>query len=192
MRSIRYLIFLLFFLPNMALPALVFSQEFLSGQVLMVDTKKMQFVIDHEKNRKKQKILVLLTKENALPRLGGKHVFPECVKEGNWLRIWGLWEKNKQDDIFLAHEIKGCADGGCSDPTGIMSRLRKLLSIPETTTGNYGHGTSYGHGDSKNTNNNGSGSGSGSGRGHGNGGNGSGNGSGGGGGGQGGGGKGGK
>ena len=149
-RSIHFLLFL--FLFYSVFPGLVFPQEFLSGQVLSVNKIKMELVIDSKetrgnKTKTERKILIRIAKKNALPRHDGKPVFPAYIKPGSRIRVWGYWKKDKNDVLF-AHSIKGCAGGGCSDPTGIMSRLKKLLDSAGKTSVNKGGGAmdSFGSG----------------------------------------------
>jgi len=83
LRASHFFLFLLIF--NSAFPGLVFSQEFLLGQVLKVNEKEMELMIDREENQEsetkgEQRVLVRIAKENFLPKHEDKAVFPECVK----------------------------------------------------------------------------------------------------------------
>lgn len=110
----------------------VFAQEFLCGQVLKVNEKKEEFVMHLNFPRKnvegvfqgKESIQVRPAMKNILPNRAGETILPGCVTAGNHVRVWGHWEKPGQN-MLLAHDIRGCVGGGCSDPTGILSRLKK-------------------------------------------------------------------
>lgn len=62
------------------------------------------------------------TEENVLVQ--SKVALPACVTIGAKIRLWG---ERLPDDIntFIATEIRGCRGRGCSDPTGVRSRLSR-------------------------------------------------------------------
>ena len=145
LRSITFIIFFL----SLFVPSWGFSEEFLSGQVVEVNNKEMEFVIqckeqqnnkvNEEKSENNKKILIRVAKKNVFVKKNGRLVFPECIKTGDQIRVWGAWGNNKQN-ILLAHDIKGCKGGGCSDPTGIMLRLKRLLGVSGKNIGKKRHG----------------------------------------------------
>jgi hypothetical protein len=49
--------------------------------------------------------------------------YPHCVRIGRTIRLNGQW--NKEKDLFLAEEIRGCPNHGRHhhDPTGVRARL---------------------------------------------------------------------
>ena len=112
------------------------AQEFLSGQVLDINEKKNEFMMHLESppenveglSHRKESIRVRSTMENALSQHSDGTFLPRCVAVGSHVRVWGHWE-NPGQDLLLAHDIKGCAGGGCADPTGILSRLKKALGL---------------------------------------------------------------
>ena len=145
LRSIIFIIFFLFL--SLLVPSWGGAEEFLSGQIVGMNEQKMEFVIqcENQQNNKEKKtennrnILIRVTKKNVLVKKNGKSVFPECIKTGDQIRVWGAWGNNKQN-ILLAHDIKGCKGGGCSDPTGIMLRLKRLLGVSCKNIGKKRHG----------------------------------------------------
>lgn len=142
-RLIYLFLFLLVFNP--ILTSRAESQEYLSGQILEVNGKNMEIVIASEKKKKDEinggkTILIRMAKDNLFQKQNDHPFFPECVKPGNWIRIWGYWEEDTHN-VMLASDIKGCADGGCSDPTGIMSRLKKMMGMPLKNSVDPGHGS---------------------------------------------------
>ena len=122
-RSIVFLLGLILF--NTFVPARAFPQVFFSGQVVVVDHKNMEFVIHPEEIQDHG----IKLKRHVLVRVKKQRIFPEYLKAGNWIRMWGTWEKG-QKNVFLANELKECAGGGCSDATGILYRLKKILGAP--------------------------------------------------------------
>jgi len=70
-------------------------------------------------------ITVRIAEENDLPRKAEQVFFPGCVTSGATIRLWGNSEQTK-DMFFIATDIRGCRNGGCSDPTGVRSRLWKI------------------------------------------------------------------
>lgn len=106
-----------------------YCQDFLMGKVLAVDLEKMEFEIvplstgkRSPKDADNKSILVRIAEENNLPGEGEDVVFPRCVVVGDSIRLWGNRVQNG-DHIFFATDIRGCRGGGCSDPTGVRSRL---------------------------------------------------------------------
>lgn len=137
-RLIYSLLFLFFVSPIVTGGAS--AQEFLSGQIIKANIETMEIVIgsyDHHNRESgsQQRILIRPAKDNILPKQGGKSLFPDCVIEGDQIRIWGDWQNGEQD-VFLAHDIRGCKGGGCSDPTGIMSRLKRFSESRRKNMGN--------------------------------------------------------
>ena len=99
------------------------------GKVLAVDLEKMEIEIVplstgklSETGSDNEAILVRIAEENNLPGEGEDDVFPRCVVVGDSIRLWGNKVQNG-DHIFFATDIRGCRGGGCSDPTGVRSRL---------------------------------------------------------------------
>lgn len=118
---------------------------------------------------------VRIAEKNHLPQSDGQVVFPGWVSPGATIRLWGN-RGETEELLFLVTNIRGCKSGGCSDPTGVRSRLRKMRErtnkSPEADgsgpkgSGPNNHGGGHGNG----------GNGGSSGGGHGNGGNGGGSG----------------
>ena len=106
-----------------------FCQDFFMGKVLAVDLEKMEIEIVplaagklFKTSSDNEAILVRIAEENNLPGEGEDVVFPRCVVVGDSIRLWGKRAQNS-DHIFFATDIRGCRGGGCSDPTGVRSRL---------------------------------------------------------------------
>ncbi len=109
-------------------PAL--SQEFLSGKILEINRDKMEIVIGVEeieegKTVYRKKVVVIADKNIFSEINDGKTVLSESPVIGEQIKIWGKW-KDKKSGVLLASTIKKCRSG-CSDPTGIISRLKKYL-----------------------------------------------------------------
>jgi len=106
-----------------------FCQDFCMGKVQAVDLEKMEIEIvplttgiQSAKGADNKPILVRIADENNLPGEGEDVVFPRCVVVGDSIRLWGNRVHNG-DHLFFATDIRGCRGGGCSDPTGVRSRL---------------------------------------------------------------------
>lgn len=131
---------LLLLLLFWASPAL--CQDFIMAKVLSVDSEKMELVVVSPANPDKQ-ITVRLTGKNNLPLNGRRTVFPSCVAPGETIRLWG---SSVQTDVslFFATDIRGCKSGGCSDPTGVRSRLQKIWKYKRDLSGKNSHGSAFG------------------------------------------------
>ena len=110
-------------------PGLAFCQDFLMGKVLAVDPNKMEIEIAPLPAEKQSEtgvdntiILVRIAEENNLPRDGRTVFFPRSVVVGERIRLWGSMVQNG-NSVFVATDIRGCRGRGCSDPTGVRSRL---------------------------------------------------------------------
>ncbi len=137
----------------------VFAQEFMVARVLEVNQQSLELTVIPT-TESKNKITVRVAGNNALPRNDKQYFFPGCVVQGAIIRLWGSTAK-EDSQYFLATDIRGCRKGGCSDPTGVRSRLRKIRKyenrISEDGEGYSGRGGRGGGG------NGGGGSGGGSG-----------------------------
>ena len=71
------------------------------------------------------KIVVQISAVNDLPNRNGKVFLPKCAIPEAIIRLWGNREQTGKT-LFIATDIRGCRNGGCTDPTGIRSRLRKI------------------------------------------------------------------
>lgn len=112
------------------------------GKVLAVDLEKMEIEIVPQAAGKSsttdsnnEAILVRIAEENNLPGESESVFFPRCVVVGDSIRLWGNRAENG-DHIFFATDIRGCRGGGCSDPTGVRSRL--LQSRKGSNRGDHG------------------------------------------------------
>ncbi len=148
-------IFNIFFLILLAAsPA--FGQDFFVARVLEVDSKNMEITVvaTVESNIN---VTVRIAGENNLPQHEGQIFFPECVVSGATIRLWGSTE-TVEKPVFLATDIRGCRKGGCSDPTGVRLRLRKIRNYESrqpqgdgehsrtSGRGTGGHGSAGGNG----------------------------------------------
>lgn len=118
------------------------GEDFLMGKVLSVNSVKNEIEVAPE-------VLTddnsgsSATEENVLVQ--SKVALPPCVTTGAKIRLWG--ERLPDDiNIFIATEIRGCRGRGCSDPTGVRSRLfrrgkhfRNTLSRSTTKNKGMGH-----------------------------------------------------
>jgi len=100
------------------------SQDFFVARVLEVNPKNLELLVVSTTGTNSN-VTVRVAGENDLPRHDGVSYFPECVVQGATIRLWGSTEGIGKP-VFLATDIRGCRKGGCSDPTGVRSRLRKL------------------------------------------------------------------
>lgn len=135
-------------------PAL--CQDFIMAKVLSVDSEKMELTVVSPANPDSQ-ITVRIAGKNNLPQNDGETVFPGCVAPGETIRLWGSREQTG-GPFFLATDIRGCKHGGCSDPTGVRSRLHKIWEYRRAFPGEEskksgfgghgasGHGNGGGHG----------------------------------------------
>ncbi len=105
-----------------ATPAL--CQEFLLAKVLAIDSARLELTISTPAAPNTQ-ITVRITEENDLPRDGKQLFLPKCVVPGATIRLWGS-RGPAEESLFIATSIRGCKNGGCADPTGVRSRLRKM------------------------------------------------------------------
>ena len=143
----------IFFLYLFSGAGSAFCQDFFMGKVLAVDLEKMEIEIVPlspgklpEAGSDNEAILVRIAEENNLPGEGETVFFPRCVVIGDSIRLWGNKAQNG-DHIFFATDIRGCRGGGCSDPTGVRSRL--LQSRKGSNRGDHagkGHGRREGSG----------------------------------------------
>ncbi|MBW1751315.1 MAG: hypothetical protein JRJ37_11600 [Deltaproteobacteria bacterium] len=99
------------------------------GKVLAMDPNKMEIEIapllaeePSETGVDNTTILVRIAEENNLPGDGRTVFFPRSVVIGERIRLWGSMVQNG-DSVFVATDIRGCRGRGCSDPTGVRSRL---------------------------------------------------------------------
>jgi uncharacterized membrane protein YgcG len=123
---IRLIIIAYFFLG--LTPA--FCQDFFVAKVLAVDSEKMTMEVlqlvagkaGDTSSESGQVFSVHIAEQNSLARNGKTVGLPGCVRVGENIRLWGRKSQNAEN-IFLATDIRGCRNGGCSDPTGVRSRL---------------------------------------------------------------------
>ncbi len=107
-----------------------YGQDFLVGTVLAVDTEQLELMLMVQNGSegsaadKGKSILIRIATENNLPSLNRRTVLPGCVETGEMIRVWGQ-KLDQAEAVFLATDIRGCRGGGCSDATGVRSRLLK-------------------------------------------------------------------
>ena len=107
------------------------GEEFFMGKVLSVDTAKNEIEVVPEA-LSDDKSGESANEESVFVQ--SKVVLPPCVIIGAKIRLWG----NRPPDhikTFIATEIRGCRGGGCSDPTGVRSRLSRRKEPAWRTTG---------------------------------------------------------
>ncbi len=99
-----------------------FCQDILVGKILTIDSEKMEFEVVPLSPSDNDTILVRIAEAHNLPMDNTGVSFPGCVVVGESVRLWGT---QSVDDahLFLTTDIRGCRGGGCSDPTGVRSRL---------------------------------------------------------------------
>lgn len=157
---------LLLLLLLSASPAL--CQDFITAKIVAVDPGKLELTIVTPTNPDNQ-ITVRIAKKNDLPQAARGTFFPGCVTPGATIRLWGSSSKQADDPFFVATDIRGCKSGGCSDPTGVRSRLRTIQEHErkswEESPDNRSHGNhgQSGHGNGGGGGNGGNGSGGGGG-----------------------------
>ncbi len=138
MKNITFTVFIL--LLSAASPA--FSQEFFVARVLEVSSENLELVVISTKDTD-SKVTVRIAGQNDLPRHEGQTFFPDCVAPGETIRLWGSNETT-DDPYFLATDIRGCRKGGCSDPTGVRSRLRNIRKHEDRNSEGDGEQTGFG------------------------------------------------
>jgi len=95
-------------------------EDFFMGKVLSVNSAKNEIEVVPEVLKDNNSVSSA-TEENVLVQ--SKVALPACVITGAKIRLWG--ERHPDDNTFIATEIRGCRGGGCSDPTGVRSRLSR-------------------------------------------------------------------
>ena len=97
------------------------GEDFFMGKVLSVNNAKNEIEVVPE-GLPDNKSIASTKKESIFVQ--SKVALPACVIIGAKIRLWG---KRLPDDIhtFIATDIRGCRGGGCSDPTGVRSRLSR-------------------------------------------------------------------
>jgi len=90
------------------------------GKVLSVNSAKKEIEVSPHISTKKQESGI----KGETVFVQSKIVLPACVIIGATIRLWG--ERLPGDsNTFIATDIRGCRGGGCSDPTGVRSRLSR-------------------------------------------------------------------
>ncbi len=105
--------------------------EFLYGQVVEVNRDAQEFVLVSLSPDKEDTDLSGNTARIRVKAMGamlpqseeGDSFLPGCVQVGKRVRVWG--ETPASGASFLATDVRGCGGMGCSDPTGVRSRLQK-------------------------------------------------------------------
>ncbi len=96
-----------------------FSREFLMGEVLTVNHKTMEIEIQPQELPENKASDI----QSEMLSVEVQSNIPACATVGATIRLWGQYQKGTSSRKFLATEIRGCRGGGCSDPTGVRSRL---------------------------------------------------------------------
>lgn len=94
------------------------------ARVLTINPEKLELTVATTADPD-SRIVVQVAAVNDLPNSGGQIFFPDCATPDAMIRLWGS-RAQTADSPFIATDIRGCGNGGCSDPTGIRSRLRKI------------------------------------------------------------------
>lgn len=105
--------------------------EFLYGQVVEVNRDAQEFVLvtllpdknETDLSGNTARIRVKAMGEMLPQAEDGDSLLPGCVQVGKRVRVWG--ESPASGSTFLATDVRGCGGMGCSDPTGVRSRLQK-------------------------------------------------------------------
>ncbi len=105
-------------------PSSAICQEFLMATVEGVSHEQLELEVTPAGNPDKL-LIVRIAEDNNLPHTNQQTIFPRCVTKGETVRIWGTYIA-ATTPFFLASDIRGCKHGGCSDPTGVRSRLHKM------------------------------------------------------------------
>ena len=146
------------------------------ARVLTVNPERLELTVATAADPN-SRMVVQVAAVNDLPSSRGQIFLPDCVAPDATIRLWGS-RAQTADSPFIATDIRGCGHGGCSDPTGIRSRLRKIRTYQHTSgddglgrtgTGMHGEGgPGDGQGGGKGGGGNGGGNGGGGGGGGGN------------------------
>ncbi len=106
-------------------------QDFLVAKVLDVHVEQMEIEVspvgrmtESLAAKPGEILLVQVADKNNLPQKEGRVSFPGCVVIGDTIRLWGAYARGRADR-FMVTDIRGCRGGGCLDPTGVRSRLRR-------------------------------------------------------------------
>ena len=122
------------------------AAEYLYGEVAEVNRERQEFVLvsvtpewGEGEQAVTEKRVTVKAMGSILPQSEeGKTLLPGCVQVGEMVRVWG--ESMTVEAGFFASDIRGCRGKGCSDPTGVRSRLHgdKRRNFLNQGTGNTG------------------------------------------------------
>ncbi len=137
-KKLFILIFLITFFPARG------SAEYLYGEVAEVNRERQEFVLvsvtpgrgEGEATLNETRVTVKAMGSILPQSEEGKALLPGCVQVGEMVRVWG--ESMTAEADFLASDVRGCRGKGCSDPTGVRSRLHgdKRRNFLNQGTGN--------------------------------------------------------
>ncbi len=134
-----------------------YCQDFFMGKVLSFNTIEKEIEVAPQSSNN-TKLEPALKGEKVL--VHSKIALPACVTTGADIRLWGEVLQG-ETNTFIATDIRGCRGGGCSDPTGVRSRLSRRgkharsswndsdstdKSMESNGRGNGGHGGNGGSG----------------------------------------------
>jgi uncharacterized membrane protein YgcG len=97
-----------------------FCQDFFMGKVLSINSQKKEIEVAPQISTTKQESGI----EDETVLVQSKIALPACVIIGANIRLWGK-RLPGAINTFIATDIRGCRGGGCSDPTGVRSRLSR-------------------------------------------------------------------
>jgi hypothetical protein len=155
----RYKILFYLLLYGCLLPFHVSAEQVVSGRVAQMSESEYEFQISPDNRisdgiQEKTPIVVRLSKRYFQELGNGTPVFPASVRPKSRVKVWGEW-KTLEKKVFLAWKIEACPGHDCMDPTGIRSRLRRLLhlkiadeKIPGSSVGSGGNVSGGGPGSS--------------------------------------------
>lgn len=128
------------------------SQIFFSGQIVSMTESRQEMVVRIKTRHSDDNDYRLILVEPFKKGIQSKEDAPfSGFIRGQWIKVWGHW-KSDQHTHFLAVNTKSCRSGGCSDPTGILSRLKKKSGYykksKHSDAGGKQGGSGSGHGSS--------------------------------------------
>lgn len=131
-----YQVLLCFLLYGCLFPFPVSAQQVVSGRVVQVSATEYEFQISPDNQlpdtiQETPQIVVRLSKRYFQEQGNGTPVFPASVRPRNRIKAWGEW-KTTEKEVFLAWKIETWPGHDRKDPTGIRSRLRRMLHLPVT------------------------------------------------------------
>lgn len=99
------------------------GMDFLHGEVLDIDPKRLIITVQTDYQTEADQIVVVSLPQELMFESGsGELRLPGCITPGKHIRIWGTAAINL-NSTFKALKVRGCGMALCNDPTGVRERL---------------------------------------------------------------------